>query len=162
MYSRKRRSLLIIIGAIVLAAAIGFGGLWLVSCETSTGDDKSSDPSVSAVAQVQPKETGLVLPILNLEGTWVHKTDRGGVFEATVTQQSIKIVMKAPNGTTMVYWNGTFDAQQSVDAVVDSNDIGDQAVLSQSQTKNFKIGEKTISFDYTAMGVTKTVSLRRA
>jgi hypothetical protein len=38
----------------------------------------------------------------------------------------------------------------------------DTAVLSQSKSKRFVVGPDTLSFSFTAMGITKTVELRRA
>jgi hypothetical protein len=85
------------------------------------------------------------------------------VFETTITDKTIKIVMKAPTGTSMVYWYGSFGPYQYNGVEVTSNVIEEgTAVLSQSKSKRFVVGPDTLSFSFTAMGITKTVELRRA
>lgn len=162
MKHRTKRNLRTIFAAILAVIVIAAGGLFLISLSTSTGQTES--PVVTSVpfARLEAPVTPEAPPQMNLDGGWTFKTDKGGIFDATVKDRTIKIVMKAPNGTSMLYWNGTFETYASAGAVIVSKTIDDKAALSQSSTKNFTVGEKTLSFSFTMQGVTKVVDLRRA
>lgn len=159
---RATKQNLIVIGIAIFSVLVMTAiGLFLISEATSTSPSNERNNPTVPLAKLEAPNNGPMLPIMNLDGTWTHKTDKGGVFEATVTADAIKIVMKAPTGTSLVYWNGTFENSQSVGAVVVSKLIEDKAILSQSKTKNFTVGDETLSFEFTSMGITKTVELKR-
>jgi hypothetical protein len=161
MSRRTRRTLGTIAAALLVIAGMFFGGLFLINA--TTGSPTVDNSPVPLAGQYNPPEKGPISSVLNLEGSWTHTTDKGGVFETTIDNKTIKIVMKAPNGTSMVYWYGSFGPYQYNGAEVTSNVIEeDTAVLSQSNSKRFVVGPDTLSFSFTAMGVTKTVELRRA
>jgi hypothetical protein len=150
--------LAILVGVLVAVTAVVL--LW--SSDTEQPTVNSDNQLAPAAAQITPPDPGLVLPIVNLDGAWTFKTDKGGVFETTVADKTIKIVMKAPTGTSMVYWYGTFESHGSRGAEITSNVIeADKAVLSSAKTKRFVIGDDKLTFSYTAMGVTKPVVLHR-
>jgi hypothetical protein len=162
MSRRTYRTLGIIVAALLVISGMFFGGLFLISATTSTGSIENQSP-VPLAGQYNPPEKGPISSVLNLEGSWTHTTDKGGVFETTITDKTIKIVMKAPTGTSMVYWYGSFGPYQYNGVEVTSNVIEEgTAVLSQSKSKRFVVGPDTLSFSFTAMGITKTVELRRA
>lgn len=161
MKNNTKRNLRVIVVALLVAVAIAIGGLLLIGATTSSGNMEKQFTTSVPFARLESPDTGVAPPVMNLNGTWMFATDKGGVFEATVADKIIKIVMKAPTGTSMVYWNGTFETYQSAGGQIVSQVVEDKAVLSKSKTKNFTVGDDTLSFSYTAAGVTKTVELKR-
>lgn len=139
------------ITAVVLGVLVFFG---ILGCSGNESPIPRNDLKAQAVADQ-------VAPTMNLEGVWTHKTDKGGVFEATVAAKSIKILMKTPNDTSLVYWNGTFESRQMLGAVVVSQVNEDAFVVSKSTSKDFVVGADTLTFDFTQMGMTKKVELKR-
>lgn len=155
MKYRTKRNLKVITAAILVLVGMAVGGLLLVSLTTATRDDKTPPTSSVPFARLESAN-------MNLEGSWKFETDKGGTFEANVSNNTIQILMKAPTGMSMIYWNGTFENNQSPGAVITSSIIEDgEAVLSQSKTKMFNVGSDTLSFSFTMQGVTKMVDLRR-
>ena len=153
----------------IIAIAVAFAcvllmvgiGLALIAATTETGNTENQPEPKVPFAQLESPNTGPALPVMNLDGGWTFTTDKGGIFDAKVDDKTIRIEMKALNGTSMLYWNGTFETYASVGAVIVSKTINDKAALSQSSTKNFTVGEKTLSFSFTMQGVTKVVDLSR-
>jgi len=95
----------------------------------------------------------------NLDGEWTTASN-GVVIDATVQNNTITIQLKY-NDTTVTYWKGTFisDAHpgQQIASIKDTT----QAIFNASASKIFTIGDGTISYDMSAMGVTKTAVLSR-
>jgi hypothetical protein len=158
-----KRRVAILIGFVVFMVAVLVGGLFLIAQSAESGPVptvvNTSVPAV--VAQVAPATTEAKVSPVSLEGSWTLKNAKGGVFNATVTDTSIEVLMESPDGTKILYWNGTFDAKQSNGATIISELIDTKAVLSKAKTKNFTVGLETLSFDFTAMGSTKQIDLRR-
>lgn len=121
----------------------------------------NNQPTVEPAVQIQPSVIQPIVPVMNLEGVWSYKNEKGGVFEATVTSKSVKILMKTPDDTSLVYWNGTFDSNQTAGATVVSKVDEDAFILSKSTSKEFVVGIDTLTFDFTQAGKTKKVELRR-
>lgn len=120
--------------------------------------------SNSAAPQVMPTEITapgeIVLPLPDLSGEWSAE-DNGVVFAASITDELIRIRLVNDN-TSMIYWNGTFNSQSASGVTLVSNKINlDEIVLSGSDSKDFLVEDNTISFEFKAMGMTKTVVLTR-
>ena len=119
-------------------------------------------PQLQAVPVAGSSESGLVLPLVQLEGSWMAE-ENGVVFRATVTQRSIEIKMTSGDGAVMNYWNGTFETAQSPGKNIESKAVETNEVyLSTAKTKTFSIGEDSILFEFKAMGMTKLMELKRA
>jgi hypothetical protein len=149
--------LLVLVSALVAVAAVVFSS-------HQAEDPPSNKQLVQAAAEVAPSlpNTGLVLPVVDLNGSWKMTTDNGGTFVATVTSETIKILMVSPKDVSMVYWYGTFKSNGSAGDEITSEIIQvDKAVLSMAKNKRFIVGDDTLTFSFTAMGVTKSVELRR-
>lgn len=149
------------VALLVLIATLG-----AVAAVVFSSRQASDPPSTKQLAQVAAdtnvSNTGLVLPVLDLNGSWTMTTDQGGTFVATVTSETIKIVMVSPKDVSMVYWYGTFKSNGSAGDEITSDIIQvDRAVLSAAKSKRFVVGDDTLTFSFTAMGVTKSVELRR-
>lgn len=160
MSRRVRNMVITALTLFVIGAASIVGVLFKAGVEV-----EMNNPTVpSFVADIHPNvpsTTQPIVPTMNLEGVWTYKSDKGGVFEATITDKSIKILMKTPDDTSMLYWKGTFQSQQSPGAMVSSDVSEDAFVLSKSKHKDFVVGIDTITFEFTASGITKKVELRR-
>lgn len=155
MRVRTRRDSGSIIVAFLVVVLIAAGGMFLISLETNTD---TIAPSGST--QIVPKQDCCV-PATDLRGTWNFTNGNGSSFVATVSDKAIKIFM-TNKGTSMVYWEGTFESYKPIGSEITSEVIyDDSAILSQSKSKNFIVGDTTLSFDFTAMGATKTVVLQR-
>jgi hypothetical protein len=151
------RKTVIFVFALFALAAVSIVSVLLIP-NTEVVMNVSDKPANNIVVQSATEE---IAPIMDLKGVWTFKTPKGGVFEATVTEKSIEILMKAPGDASLVYWNGTFDPNQLMGAVVNSIVNEDASILSQSKSKEFTVGIDVLSFDYTQMGMTKKVDLHR-
>lgn len=118
---------------------------------------KDNDPTVPVI---EAPSAGVELPISNLTGTWTVEKN-GTTFSAEVTNDKITITMSTDN-MNMVYWYGSFDAGVSEGQTVVSEKLDrSRMVMSGAASKIFVIGDNTMSFEATAMGVSKTVVLTR-
>ena len=131
---------------------------FLVDSETIA---PASNQSVEEPAvQVQPTIAESIEPTMDLKGIWTYDTGKGGTFEATVTDKNINIAMKTGD-TSLNYWYGSFEPNAVAGAVIVSKVDENKAVISKGKTKEFTIGQDTLSFDFTMSGNTKKVELRR-
>lgn len=142
---------LVIVAVILIALGVYAGvSVW-----------STAAPSSAEVSVVDAPKADFQLPLAQLEGTW-RVEHNGTRFVAYVVGETIQIDMIAPDGTSMTYWNGTFKASESAGQSIISNAVDSgKIVLSQSISKNFMIGEDTLSFDFSAMGMTKTMVMQR-
>lgn len=121
--------------------------------------------SNSAAPQVMPTEITapgeiVDLPLPDLSGEWSAE-DNGVVFAASITDELIRIRLVNGN-SSMIYWNGTFDSRSASGVTLVSNKIYlDEIILSGSDSKDFLVEDNTISFEFKAVGMTKTVVLTR-
>lgn len=108
------------------------------------------------------QKAGLTLPLVQLEGDWYIKED-AIAFQAKVEGESIKIAMIAGDGTSATYWHGTFKTAESPNSTITSNktEAADEIVLSQSASKDFKIGPNAITFTYSALGFSRQITMTR-
>lgn len=157
MTSRSKPNWLSISLVVLFFVMLGGSSLYLINLRTSDTLNISSAPT-----EIFPKQDCCV-PSTDLKGVWSFKNSNGSTFTADVTDKAIKIHMNTNNGTSMVYWYGTFESYKPAGSVITSDVIYDDAVimLSNSTSKNFVVGNTTLSFDFTAMGATKKVDLSR-
>lgn len=119
---------------------------WLLL--SPTAGNYSPDP-------LSPTATSATVP--NLDGDW-SETTNGIVLIATIKSDTILIQLKN-EGTTITYWKGTFISNAKPGQQVASIKDATTAIFNSSDTKIFTIDGNTISFEMSAMGVTKTVVL---
>jgi hypothetical protein len=96
----------------------------------------------------------------DLTGQWVAESN-GVKLVASVKNDTINVSMKN-NDTTINWWDGSFvssGADGDTIASIKSTDT-DDIMVSSSQTKMFTVGDKTLTFDMSFMGVTKTVTMQ--
>lgn len=87
------------------------------------------------------------------------------MFEAEVAQETIDIYIVDPaSKTKSLYWRGTFDGKPSDNSVKSEADrpaLDSSLLGSQDSSKTFTTENDEIEFDFTMMGTTKTVTLKR-
>ena len=102
----------------------------------------------------------------DLNGSWASTDSNGTSFEATVSSDQIEINL-ASSGSKALYWKGTFPrgadlaADFTVTSVADVEALAGSMLGSQEPTKAFPYSGGKPKFDFSAMGVTKTVELSK-
>ncbi|MGO4681766.1 hypothetical protein [Microbacterium sp. 2MCAF23] len=150
----------------VLAVAALIGFLALAGCSapvTGTTASTGAAPTASPDSSVpSPKPTPA-----DLVGEWVEENGGDSTQSATITGQSISINwVNAKDGTTAVYWVGSYAAPSAAGDFTWTSTRDEAAtdgalLASTDPTKDFEYAGGKISYKVTAMGVTKTVTLIR-
>lgn len=102
----------------------------------------------------------------DLTGSWIETTDSDAKMSAEITSGTIEVYWSADE-TRALYWSGTYAAPTEAGTYtwssVNNHDKTDSALLaSGDDTKDFTYNsDGEITFDVTAMGVTKTVHLAK-
>ena len=108
---------------------------------------------------------------LDLSGKW-HATNSGdeaaATMEAEIKDETITIyLVNKKEDTKMLYWQGTVPTPDTTEDKYDFTSEADTEALSQSllgsqdKTKNFKYENGVLSFDFTALGTTKTIKMEK-
>ncbi|MGR4009166.1 hypothetical protein [Leucobacter sp. 1207-22] len=130
----------------------------LTGCSTTTPEGASAQNEAPA------EETAP----LNLTGKWIDEEADGGTQVATITADTISIDwVNEAEGTTAVYWVGTFPAPDTTDDKYDFTSTRDAEataaamMASTSDSKDFSYEDGVLSYTVEAVGVTKTFKLTR-
>lgn len=146
-----------IIGLTILAlVATGAVINWIAE-DTPTVQTQSTEKTGSAPAPTLAVE----LPLVNLDGEWRADND-GSTFVALISNDVITINLENAD-VSLIYWHGTFSTPETTNVAIGSTavDIA-KPVMSRAPSKTFQLKDDTLSFEFTAMGSTKTVVLTRA
>lgn len=113
----------------------------------------AAGPMTTSVAMAEEK---------SLDGQWVSENN-GTKMTATVSHNTIKVEL-VNNDTTVNFWDGSFESFAQVGDVIGSVRTNTEGTImvSSDQEKNFIVGEETLSFDLSFMGVTKHVKATHA
>jgi hypothetical protein len=102
---------------------------------------------------------------LVLDGIWTDDDDK---FTATVKNNAITIIWKLDATSNGLYWVGDFQSQitegtgfNTIISTADRTKLETSIVGSQDSTKAFAHQDGKLSFEFGAMGVTKTVVLSK-
>ena len=79
-------------------------------------------------------------------------------FSATITPNTIEVYLTG-DGAKALYWTGTWEDQPVFISVGDREALDASLMGSGSETKEFKISDNKLIFDFGALGMTKTVEL---
>jgi hypothetical protein len=102
----------------------------------------------------------------DLNGAWASADANGTTFEAAISDNLIEINL-ASSGTKALYWKGTLPlgsdstADFTVTSAADTDALSGSILGSQDPTKTFTYSAGKLKFDFSAMGVTKTVELSK-
>lgn len=145
---------------------VGVGLFVVIMGVTMTGKSQPSG-SIGSVTTttvttgnlpVEPKGVAKEV-VVNLSGKWTANIN-GTDFNVDVTDTTITIKL-AKGGNTMLYWYGTFSNTTSMGKTITSDKLDiDKAVLSGAASKNFVVGDNSLTFEVSAMGQTRDVEVR--
>lgn len=106
---------------------------------------------------------------LDLTGQWVEKDHASDdmTIAADITSKDITVNWKQEDGTTALYWKGSYDAPKvpcdSYSWVSKAAGENSKALLaSQDSQKTFNYKKGVLSFKVTALGITRNVQLVRS
>jgi hypothetical protein len=157
----KRFQNTVIISAAVAVLALGVAVVLIFSPRNAFSGPVGEN---ATPAQYNPQQVdgGFALPLVPLDGDWYIKDD-SLAFTAKVEGESIKIEMGTGDGYSTTYWHGTFKSAESLNSTITSakTEANDEIVLVQDATKDFQIGKDGITFKFSALGFSKTVTLKR-
>lgn len=132
--------------------------LMLTGCGASTNNTATDEPSASTEATNE---------IIDLTGEWVQvNADASMTHTAVITDNEIEIYWNdEENDTKMLYWAGSFEPltdsknKYEWDSVNNTEKTGSALLASPDETKHFTYDNGQLSYEASAMGVTKTVKL---
>lgn len=117
-------------------------------------DGKSSFENAGAA---QPHTAVVPAEATTLDGAYDGESN-GVTIRASIEGKSIVVTM-TNEGTTITYWRGSFDNLAKPGTTVASVADNTVALLSQSDTKTFTVGDKAITYTMTMMGVSRNIEL---
>ena len=143
----------------------GLGVALVLTLGACSGQAQSTSTSTQEATPVEQKKP------LDLTGKW-HATNSGdeaaATMEAEIKDGTITIyLINKKEDTKSLYWQGTVPAPDTTDNKYDFTSQADTEALSQSllgsqdKTKDFKYENGVLSFDFTALGTTKTIKMER-
>src|ERR1044072_3049254 len=148
--------------AIILLLCATIVGLVFAFIASCTSPSPTPTPTVEQTMPRQlenaPKAVEPQSNLVDLSGKWTTKINET-VFDVSVDDASITIKM-TKSGQSILYWYGTFANSATVGETVVSNKLDiNKAVLSSADAKPFVVQGKTLTFDVSAMGKTRTVEV---
>ena len=143
----------------------GLGVALVLTLGACSGQAQSTSTSTQEATPAEQKKP------LDLSGKW-HATNSGdeaaATMEAEIKDGTITIyLINKKEDTKMLYWQGTVPTPDTTEDKYDFTSEADTEALSKSimgsqdKTKDFKYENGVLSFDFTALGTTKTIKMER-
>jgi hypothetical protein len=135
--------------------------LALTGCSAST-------PSAGSKAATSTAASAPTIP--DLAGNWAEVTTASpssATQTAVITGNTIEITWHNTDGTTALYWAGSFTAPTTPgdsyewDSANDTSKTGSAILASSDPTKHFTYKDGKLSYQVSALGVTKTETLQK-
>ena len=151
------------------AKKLTIAGLALVGILAFSGCSGTASVESGASTAAEATAAAPAAP-LDLVGEWKqsNSSDASSYQEATISGETITVNwVNETESTTALYWAGTYvpptDASDSYswDSANDTAQTDSAMLASGDPTKTFTYTDGKLSYDVTAMGVTKTVELER-
>ena len=147
-------------------AAVVISALAIMSL-AACGSVGTGGPS-KADTQSETKEAPKKAP-LDLTGTWVEKDSKSKkmVQEAVIKDGTITVNWKQSDGTTAVYWVGTYaepttsDDSYSWTSKADTEKLDSALMASSDKSKKFEYKDGKLTYEVSAMGSTATETLEK-
>lgn len=156
----KKLIALCLAGSIVLTlAACGASDVGESTSEAAEIEDVSSAPEST------PEPTPD--PIPDLTGVWIQVDAGDNYQKATIQGDTIEINWIGADGTSALYWAGSFIAPTTVDepytwtSTNDTSRTSSALMASSDETKDFIYDDGTISYSVSMMGVSTTMHLEK-
>lgn len=147
--------------ALTLAACGG-----TVSSESTSPTAGTESETVSSVPEATPEPTPDPAP--DLTGVWTQVDAGDSYQQATIQGDAIEINWIGTDGTSALYWAGSFAAPTTADepytwtSTNDTSKTSGALMASSDETKDFTYEDGTISYSVSMMGVTTTVQLEKS
>lgn len=147
--------------ALTLAACGG-----TVSSESTSPTAGTESETVSSAPEVTPEPTPDPAP--DLTGVWTQVDAGDSYQQATIQGDTIEINWIGTDGTSALYWAGSFAAPTTADepytwtSTNDTSKTSGALMASSDETKDFTYEDGTISYSVSMMGVTTTVQLEKS
>lgn len=143
----------------------GLGVALVLTLGACSGQAQNTSTGTQEATPVEQKKP------LDLTGKW-HATNSGdeaaATMEAEIKDGTITIyLINKKEDTKSLYWQGTVPAPDTTDDKYNFTSQADTEALSQSllgsqdKTKDFKYENGVLSFDFTALGTTKTIKMEK-
>jgi len=139
----------------ILTGGVIVAGVLAMLYVFSLGPDGHS--SFERAGAAQPTPTVVPVEASTLDGAYEGES-YGVQIRASVEGKSIVITMTNEN-TTITYWRGSFDNLAKPGTNIASVKDNTQALLVESDTKEFTVGNGTLSYTMTMMGVSRQIDL---
>ena len=152
-----------------VVAAFLLSVLLLAGCSSSPGATSSDGADAGASTPSEQASEPAPEP-LDLTGDWKQSnSDSADSYQqATITADTISVDwVNAAESTTAIYWIGTYTApDEATDSFTweskgDTEKMSHALLASQDDTKTFTYKDGVLSYKVTALGVTKTVEMKR-
>lgn len=156
----KKLIALCLAGSLAMALA-ACGG---TDTSESTAPAASSEAASSA-AEATPEPTPE--PVPDLTGVWTQVDAGDSYQQATIQGDTIEINWIWTDGTSALYWAGSFSAPSTADepytwtSTNDTSKTSGALMASSDETKDFTYEGGKISYSVSMMGVTTTVQLEK-
>lgn len=156
----KKLIALCLAGSLAMALA-ACGG---TDTSESTAPAASSEAASSA-AEATPEPTPEL--VLDLTGVWTQVDAGDSYQQATIQGDTIEINWIWTDGTSALYWAGSFSAPSTADepytwtSTNDTSKTSGALMASSDETKDFTYEGGKISYSVSMMGVTTTVQLEK-
>lgn len=101
----------------------------------------------------------------DLIGNWAETKTNESVMKATVAQSTIEIYWSSED-TTALYWKGSFpvpEGNQAEKTIIStaSPENATSIMASSDPQKTFTVRKDTITFDFSALGITTKVTMKK-
>lgn len=121
--------------------------------------------AASSAAEATPEPTPEPAP--NLTGVWTQVDAGDSYQQATIQGDTIEINWIGTDGTSALYWAGSFSAPSTADdpytwtSTNDTSKTSGALMASSDETKDFTYEGGKISYSVSMMGITTTVQLEK-
>lgn len=147
---------------LIALCLVGSMALTLAACGgANSGDSETSSPALETTQEPTPN------PIPDLTGVWTQ-VDAGDRYQqATIQGDTIEINWIGADGTSALYWAGSFIAPTTEDepytwtSANDTSKTSGALMASGDETKDFTYEDGKISYSVSMMGITNTMQLEK-
>lgn len=159
--TRKKNAIRLALMAVVLVATLASLAVWIMWMDLGAkpvGAPGTVVPEIVAPHKVDAPKLEQRIITVDLTGKWVA-TLNGTTFTVIVANSNVDIMM-TKNGSSLLYWHGTFSNSGTVGEPITSTKLDiDKPVLSGADSKVFSVKNDKLAFEVSAMGQTKTVEV---
>lgn len=140
---------------------------------TACGGSDSSESTDPVTVNSEPNTSDPVTQekdedAVTLDGEWRSETKDGTTMVAVITGNHIQMTLDSEDLSSL-YWKGTFpesgDAAtegMTITSEADTEALAQSITGSQAESKDFTYEDGTLDFEFTVLGSTRTVHLKKS